>query len=56
MIPYETDPSLHDHEPAPARLDDGFSPPEPVGSATPPRPEHDQDHPDAAARESERQS
>jgi len=54
MIPYETDPSLHDHEPAPARLDDGFSPPEPVGSATPPRPE--QDHPDAPARESERQS
>ena len=27
MIPYETDPSLHDHEPAPVLLDDGFSPP-----------------------------
>jgi hypothetical protein len=27
MIPYEIDPSLHDAEPAPALLDDGFSPP-----------------------------
>lgn len=27
MIPYQTDPSLHDHEPVPAELDDGFSPP-----------------------------
>ncbi|HKB55250.1 MAG TPA: hypothetical protein VKD22_14735 [Ramlibacter sp.] len=27
MIPYQTDPSLHDHEPAPVLLDDGFSPP-----------------------------
>jgi len=54
MIPYETDPSLHDHEPAPARLDDGFSPPEPVGSGTSPPP--GQDHPAAPARESERQS
>ncbi len=27
MIPYEVDPSLHPAEPAPARLDDGFSPP-----------------------------
>lgn len=27
MIPYDTDPSLHDHEPGPAVLDDGFSPP-----------------------------
>ena len=27
MIPYDIDPSLHDGEPAPRRLDDGFSPP-----------------------------
>jgi hypothetical protein len=27
MIPYDIDPSLHDSEPAPERLDDGFSPP-----------------------------
>ena len=27
MIPYEIDPSLHDAEPAPVLLDDGFSPP-----------------------------
>jgi hypothetical protein len=27
MIPYDIDPSLHDTEPAPALLDDGFSPP-----------------------------
>jgi len=29
MIPYEIDPSLHHAEPAPALLDDGFSPPSP---------------------------
>jgi hypothetical protein len=28
MIPYDLDPSLHDHEPGPPVLDDGFSPPE----------------------------
>ena len=36
MIPYEIDPSLHGGEPAPAVLDDGFSPPrapEPVAQA-----------------------
>ena len=27
MIPYQVDPSLHPAEPAPALLDDGFSPP-----------------------------
>lgn len=27
MIPYDIDPSLHPAEPAPDRLDDGFSPP-----------------------------
>lgn len=27
MIPYEIDPSLHDHEPGPPVLDDGFSAP-----------------------------
>ena len=27
MIPYDIDPSLHSGEPAPAVLDDGFSPP-----------------------------
>jgi hypothetical protein len=27
MIPYETDPTLHDHEPPRGLLDDGFSPP-----------------------------
>ena len=27
MIPYDIDPSLHDHEPGPPMLDDGFSPP-----------------------------
>jgi hypothetical protein len=27
MIPYEVDPSLHDAEPPPALLGDGFSPP-----------------------------
>lgn len=32
MIPYDIDPSLHDHEPAPAQLDDGFSPPPPTGA------------------------
>lgn len=34
MIPYDIDPSLHDSEPAPERLEDGFSPP-----AHPPRDE-----------------
>jgi len=29
MIPYDIDPSLHTGEPAPAILDDGFSPPLP---------------------------
>lgn len=29
MIPYDIDPSLHDSEPTPERLDDGFSPPTP---------------------------
>jgi hypothetical protein len=28
MIPYDVDPSLHDHEPGPPVLDDGFSPPD----------------------------
>ena len=27
MIPYQLDPSLHQSQPAPAQLDDGFSPP-----------------------------
>jgi hypothetical protein len=27
MIPYDIDPSLHDSEPAPEKLGDGFSPP-----------------------------
>lgn len=27
MIPYDTDPSLHAHDPKEAMLDDGFSPP-----------------------------
>ena len=27
MIPYDIDPSLHDGEPEPTSLDDGFSPP-----------------------------
>lgn len=27
MIPYDIDPSLHDGEPEPSSLDDGFSPP-----------------------------
>jgi hypothetical protein len=27
MIPYDIDPSLHDSEPTPERLGDGFSPP-----------------------------
>lgn len=29
MIPYDIDPSLHDHEPDPPVLDDGFSAPAP---------------------------
>ena len=29
MIPYDIDPSLHTGEPAPAVLEDGFSPPQP---------------------------
>lgn len=32
MIAYDVDPSLHDHEPPPPVLDDGFSP-----SGAPPR-------------------
>ena len=28
MIPYDIDPSLHDGEPEPTSLDDGFSPPD----------------------------
>lgn len=37
MIPYDIDPSLHDNEPAPAELGDGFSPPEaPVTQAVSP--------------------
>ncbi|HET6827306.1 MAG TPA: hypothetical protein VFH35_01410 [Ramlibacter sp.] len=28
MIPYDIDPSLHDSEPPPKKLGDGFSPPE----------------------------
>jgi len=27
MIPYEVDPSLHNADPEPEQLDDGFSPP-----------------------------
>ena len=27
MIPYDIDPSLHDSEPPPPQLEDGFSPP-----------------------------
>lgn len=27
MIPYDIDPSLHDHEPGSSVLEDGFSPP-----------------------------
>lgn len=29
MIPYQIDPSLHDSEPPPPLLEDGFSPPHP---------------------------
>lgn len=39
MIPYDIDPSLHDSEPAPEKLGDGFSPrphePQPEGAASP---------------------
>jgi hypothetical protein len=28
MIPYEVDPSLHNADPEPEQLDDGFSPPQ----------------------------
>jgi hypothetical protein len=50
MIPYDIDPSLHGHEPAPPVLGDGFSPPEPqqpvaepagqAGDAAQPAPAH----------------
>ena len=33
MIPYDLDPSLHTAEPESTQLDDGFSPPQPVGAA-----------------------
>jgi hypothetical protein len=36
MIPYETDPTLHDHEPPRGLLDDGFSPPADEPAATQP--------------------
>jgi hypothetical protein len=38
MIPYDIDPSLHDGEPAPEKLGDGFSPRphEPQAEAIPP--------------------
>lgn len=36
MIPYDVDPSLHDHEPGPPVLNDGFSPPD---RPPPPRPD-----------------
>lgn len=45
MIPYQTDPTLHDREPVPVQLDDGFSPPS-GGSA-----EADGAHADDIARE-----
>jgi hypothetical protein len=35
MIPYDIDPSLHGHEPAPPVLGDGFSPPEPQQPSDP---------------------
>lgn len=37
MIPYETDPTLHDHEPPRAVLGDGFSPPPSDQPAAPER-------------------
>lgn len=36
MIPYQVDPSLHPAEPAPPRLDDGFSPPHPADAQAKP--------------------
>lgn len=40
MIPYDIDPSLHDGEPAPDKLEDGFSPrphePQADAAASPP--------------------
>ena len=45
MIPYDIDPSLHDHEPGSAVLDDGFSPPVPR-----PQPGHDRDDGGGAGR------
>ncbi len=36
MIPYDVDPSLHETQPAPTLLDDGFSPPAPDDSAQAP--------------------
>jgi hypothetical protein len=39
MIPYETDPTLHDHEPLRGLLDDGFSaPPDEPAAAQPGEP------------------
>jgi hypothetical protein len=35
MIPYEIDPSLHDSEPPPPLLEDGFSPPHPAAHDEP---------------------
>ncbi|MGE4239351.1 hypothetical protein [Ramlibacter sp.] len=33
MIPYDIDPSLHNADPAPQTLDDGFAPPPPADDA-----------------------
>ena len=41
MIPYDIDPSLHDGEPEPTSLDDGFSPPSHETHETKPEDAHD---------------
>lgn len=41
MIPYDIDPSLHAHAPAPFVLEDGFSPPT-LRERAPVAPVHDQ--------------
>jgi len=56
MIPYETDPSLHDHEPMPAQLDDGFSPPQPAGSGPAAGERQQQQQSDAPLRDSQHRS
>jgi hypothetical protein len=49
MIPYDIDPSLHDGEPAPEKLGDGFSPPpHEREAAAAPRCEHVEPPPESA--------